>query len=160
MNKVIINRILPNVKKMPSGCWEWQGHSPVKSGYGRISIKGRRVLVHRLMMGEPDGHVLHKCDNTKCVNPEHLYVGTHADNMRDKKERGRCPDMKGEKNPSAGMTEEQAQNVVNLLHQGVRQCTIIRETGLSQTQVNYIARGRTWNHLQPKTPQMTASEQA
>lgn len=83
-----------------SGCWEWQKcRSP--HGYGRIGsivINGashRGTYTHRvswaLANGEwPEGLVVrHKCDNPPCINPEHLEIGTHADNARDRQERGR-----------------------------------------------------------------------
>ena len=65
------------------------------NGYGRIKVRGRRVLVHRLAYeltyGEvPEGmKVLHRCDNPPCWRPDHLYAGTSADNMRDRSVRGR-----------------------------------------------------------------------
>lgn len=76
------------------GCWEWTGHK-TRNGYGRVKVRGRRVLVHRLAFevvhGEvPEGlRVLHHCDNPPCWRPDHLYAGTAADNKRDELERGR-----------------------------------------------------------------------
>lgn len=78
-----------------NGCWEWQGVRN-NSGYGVLSIgHSGRMLAHRfgwqLHRGPiPDGvHVLHTCDNPPCVNPDHLYLGTPADNARDRVERVR-----------------------------------------------------------------------
>lgn len=80
------------------GCWGWRGFVDGK-GYGRLNIQGmkpRSQGAHRvswaLHYGEvPAGaHVLHNCDNPLCTNPAHLRLGTHADNMRDMKERGRA----------------------------------------------------------------------
>lgn len=77
-------------------CWEWQGYCCNQTGYGRIYGKGRKWNAHRLSWvvhnGDvPDGSVIrHKCDNRKCVNPEHLDIGTQADNVRDMWERGRA----------------------------------------------------------------------
>lgn len=71
------------------GCWEWTG-GKASNGYGKIQIRKLTCSTHRLawrlLVGEiPDGmHVLHHCDNRPCCNPDHLFLGTQLDNMRDK----------------------------------------------------------------------------
>jgi hypothetical protein len=78
-----------------NGCWLWQGDRSTRDGYGRMSANGRLQLVHRLsyttFVGSvPAGlSVLHRCDVPACCNPEHLFAGTHADNMRDMLAKGR-----------------------------------------------------------------------
>jgi hypothetical protein len=78
-----------------SGCWEWQGATD-PNGYGRISWPGFPALVHRAMwvtMYGPIGaglFVCHRCDNPPCVNPDHLFLGTRLDNIRDMVEKGRA----------------------------------------------------------------------
>ena len=83
------------VKPVESGCWEWQGFC-LANGYGRFGLRaGKIVLAHRFAYEMangviPDGKmILHSCDNPPCVNPAHLSVGTHADNMHDMENRGR-----------------------------------------------------------------------
>jgi len=78
-------------------CWEWSG-SCDKAGYGRITLDGKSLLTHRVSweihngMKIPDGaFICHHCDNPSCVKPEHLYAGSHTDNMRDRLIRGRGP---------------------------------------------------------------------
>jgi len=75
-------------------CWEWlTGKS--KDGYGRFWFKGKNIRAHRyswlIHFGSPPNNesVLHNCDNPICVNPNHLFVGTHDDNMKDKTKKGR-----------------------------------------------------------------------
>lgn len=87
----ILSRLLSEVvKNAISGCWEWTGYKD-RNGYGHVSVAGKAVLTHRLSYelyhGQiPEGmEVRHYiCDNPPCCNPEHLKLGTHTENMRDK----------------------------------------------------------------------------
>lgn len=102
-----------------TGCHEWTAcHLP--NGYGAIQYEGKKLSAHRvswqLHNGEiPEGmHVLHKCDNRRCVNPEHLFVGTHQDNMKDRSQKGRAArPPQGDKNWAAkliGSTRTEAKS--------------------------------------------------
>ena len=83
------------LRPMPSGCIEWTGVT-VKSNsseahrYGRYTSGGKKRLAHRVAYERAFGEipedmlVLHRCDNTKCCNPDHLFLGTHLDNMAHK----------------------------------------------------------------------------
>ncbi len=77
-----------------SKCWIWKG-AKTKRGYGHLSFLGKHVLAHRLMWiltfgAIHDGlEVCHSCDNPPCVNPEHLWLGTHSQNMKDAFKKGR-----------------------------------------------------------------------
>ena len=87
-----MQRFWEKVRKTEN-CWLWQG-SVTSDGYGRFHMSGKTHSAHRIAymlrngMIEDDLHVLHKCDNPPCVNPAHLYLGDHYQNMQDKKMRG------------------------------------------------------------------------
>lgn len=88
------SKILYNIKKDKNGCWVWQ-KSLSKKGYGNLYFNRKTLKAHResyrLFNGEFDNklHVLHKCDNPSCVNPEHLFLGTNLDNVEDRVKKGR-----------------------------------------------------------------------
>lgn len=101
------------IKSDPSGCWLWTGFLS-KLGYGELTRHGKKAAAHRvaytIWIAEiPDGmHVLHKCDVPACCNPEHLFLGAHADNMRDMAQKGRAvsrgsfPDEHRNRNRNSG----------------------------------------------------------
>ncbi len=74
-------------------CWEFDGN--ISHGYGRLTVDGKRVLAHRYSYEKFVGPILeglmvcHKCDNPPCVNPDHLFLGTQLDNIRDCIAKGR-----------------------------------------------------------------------
>lgn len=86
------NKILKLILK-ENECWNWSNET--RTGYGSTRYRGKGCLAHRLswivFKGKiPEGaHVLHKCDNRKCVNPDHLFIGNHSDNMKDMFSKGR-----------------------------------------------------------------------
>lgn len=90
-------RFWSHVDMMPNdGCWEWGGR--LYRGYGHFWLNGKQVLVHRYLIERDFGpipkgmHLMHKCDNRKCVRPEHLRIGTPLENVRDCHTKGRHPD--------------------------------------------------------------------
>lgn len=129
-------------------CWPWVGWKD-RDGYGVIHIgghKGRTVRVHRLSwalhFGEPQGQVLHSCDVRNCVNPRHLYQGTHQDNMRDVAVRGRRKGLlAGEANPKTRLTWADVQEIRSSRES--RTC-LARRYGLCVESVSRIIRNELW----------------
>jgi hypothetical protein len=150
------DRVFPRIDKNgPNGCHIFTGAKD-GCGYGRVKMKGRGIPVHRWMWEYHNGQipegvqVLHRCDNPACVNVEHLFLGTHADNMKDKAAKGRShnvPSGMRHKRPMAKITEEQARQIKALLARGYRQCDIAQDFGVSRNLVSEIKLGKTWTHV-------------
>lgn len=134
-------------------CWNWIG-TITKDGYGHIEIDGKVRRAHRVSWEFSYGPierglmVLHKCDNRACVRPDHLFLGTNDDNMRDMRLKGRSApvahDYRGERNPNVRLTTEQAARVK---HGNERACDLAREFGVPHATVHSIRRGKNWRHL-------------
>lgn len=134
------------------GCWEWNAYkSP--DGYGTIRIAGKTLKAHRvayhLYVGEiPAGMcVCHHCDNRKCVNPAHLFLGTNADNVHDRDNKGRGADTSGEKNGRAKLSEEQVIGIRTRHGEGATRCDLIREFGVSQATITRVLSRSNWANL-------------
>lgn len=135
-----------------SPCVEWQAGKQ-GDGYGCFGMHRRSYLAHRaaweLFIGPlPDGnHVLHRCDNPPCVNVEHLFLGTHDDNMKDMAAKGRSGNHKGTSNGRARLKEADVPAVRTMLAGGMSQSEVARVYGVSQTAISGIIVKRTWRHV-------------
>jgi hypothetical protein len=146
--EIIFARCMPEPN---SGCWLWLGALNTH-GYGwmwRREIK-RPEEAHRIVFRELHGSipprmgVLHHCDNRSCCNPDHLYLGSDADNARDRKRRGRNRHQTGEHNSFAKLT---AVDVQSIRKSTARQIDIAAAFGITQTHVSRIKRGMVWQHI-------------
>ena len=164
-----------------SGCWLWTA-SKFPNGYGQIGIGGRNRYAHRvsheLYVGPiPDGMlVCHTCDIPLCVNPSHLWLGTHADNMSDRNKKGRqaagnkhgarlhperlahgdnngarlYPERmpRGEQHSGAKLTAVDVLAIRATV--GLTQKHLGLKYGVAQTQISRILSGKKWPHLLPE----------
>lgn len=132
----------------PDACWNWTAQID-RDGYGRFRYGGKKRGAHQvsymLCVGEiPEGlFVCHSCDNPRCVNPAHLWVGTALDNNRDKVRKGRGLD--GEKNGRSVLSVRQIADVRRRYAAGgVLQRELAEELGITQVQVSRIVRHQQW----------------
>jgi|SRR5271170_2141735 len=144
--KTIEERFWSFVRKHECGCWEW-GRSCNEHGYGVFYMLNRQFLAHRvcyeLCIGEiPQGlKVLHRCDNPKCVRPDHLFIGTQLENIEDMVRKGR---RKGTKHALAKLNDEQVLAVRASVKQGR---ILARELGVSEALISLIRSRKIWSHI-------------
>lgn len=141
INQPVKDRLLENREiDQVTGCWNWTGETN-DFGYGRINIKGKKIVVHRVAYEEfaepiPEGVFLcHKCDNPKCFNPYHVFFGTHKDNMRDRDVKGRA---------AKKLTEK---DVREILSSELIDAQLARNYGVNQATIHAIKNGHTWKHV-------------
>lgn len=135
------------------GCWIWTGGAC--RGYGLFKMGGRSYRAPkfswRLAFGEvpPGLFVCHSCDNPACVNPAHLFLGTHDDNMRDmvsKKRATGCP-LRGEQSPSSKLTSAQVIEIRAAKAAGMAYRPLCRLYGISYNTAWCVVNRRTWTHV-------------
>lgn len=147
-------------------CWIW---TMVYAGqkYGRFSIRGRLVSAHVVSWIITNGDnrenrfVLHKCDVRTCVNPSHLFLGTHKENMKDMVQKGRQatgvrhmsvthPEAlrRGSENGNSKLSEEKVIDIREKYKTGkFRQVDLAHEFGVNQTLIGFIVRREIWTHV-------------
>lgn len=135
-------------------CWLWIG-SANPNGYGKIKIRNKQLSTHRVSyeinVGPiKDGlHVLHKCDNRRCVRPDHLFLGTPLDNVRDALQKGRMGKKgvnRGESHPKAKLTEKKVLEIRQML-KTVKIKDIAKKMGVKRTAIYNIRDGISWGWL-------------
>lgn len=140
-------RFLEKFVEAESGCWQWTA-AKNKRGYGKLADGNRGwVLAHRFSYEMYVGkiaqgkEVCHKCDNPGCVNPSHLFIGTHSENMSDCKKKGRAVGHKRELNPNAKLTEE---DVFEIRNSNLSKEELAKKFGVTVELVRKIIRKVLW----------------
>ena len=133
-----------------TGCWLWGGVTN-GVGYGRLKVGRKMLYAHRLQWERHNGAipkamlVCPKCDVPTCINPEHLFLGTFSDNIKDAVQKGRT--QKGGDTYNARLSEPQ---VIEIFHDKRAVEVISEEYKISITHVYQIKRGDRWKHLKLK----------
>lgn len=166
MNKIGVE----NVRTSASGCHEYLG-CLLPNGYAKIRINGKTMLGHRAAWLKyrgpiPDGiKVLHRCDNRKCLNPEHLFLGTSLDNSRDMEQKGRhnyigltdpllrkqptkAQRARGSRSGTAKLTESDVRRIREAYLRAAKQTEMAVMYGVSQATIQRITSRTHWTHVE------------
>lgn len=133
----------------PDDCWPWTGCKST-NGYGKFGLNGVSVYAHRVSaqlagMSIEGLLVCHQCDNPPCVNPHHLFPGTHKDNGEDMSSKGRS--LRGERGTAAKITAADVMEIRRRNAEGELQRGIAADFGIHEGYVSTIVAGATWGHL-------------
>lgn len=139
-------------------CWVWRGTRRKNGGYGQFRLNVPRTMfaAHRMALQivndrilEPKEFALHHCDNPPCCNPKHLYVGGHAQNMKDmmERKRRRSAIQVGERNGNSHLSEDDVIKIIDLINAGMNNCEIGRIYKVNHSTISLIRTGKNWRYL-------------
>jgi len=142
------DKLWANTVRTETGCLVWAGATTRKErGYGMLSWNGERRLAHHLAYELANGSipsgmvVMHTCDNSLCINPEHLTVGTQEDNIHDMFKKGRARIVRGPSHHKAKLTRQEQEDIARLLNNGVGTAALAAKYRVSRTTIRNIANG-------------------
>ncbi len=139
--------------KSEDECWEWLGCKD-KNGYGQFRVNNKTYKSHRISWILENGDIpenyciCHSCDNPLCCNPNHLFLGTHKDNIADRDKKGRQAIRNGIKNGNHKKIDQEILEIRQKYLTGLyTQKDLAEEYGVSQTQISFIVNKKQWKHI-------------
>jgi hypothetical protein len=147
-----IDRFMSKTISTSNGCIEYQGYTSKRNKYPLFWVAGKPTTVHKWIYEYHNGpmklHILHTCDNTKCVNIKHLWTGTHKQNMEDmtNKERAATLVLSGDNNGMAKLTKEQVLEIVDKCKTRTRK-SVAADYDVTPTCIERIMNGKRWSHF-------------
>lgn len=149
---ITMAELTARAERSAGGCLEWTGATS-KAGYGQVRRQGKLLYAHRLAWELsrgpiPDGqHVCHRCDNPRCFAIEHLFLGSHLENMKDMVAKGRNGfERRGERSGKAKLTEAEVQRAKARRKAGEALKDIAADLGVHPAHLSRICSGKRWSH--------------
>jgi hypothetical protein len=151
MDDKTYQRFMAKVSVSEHGCWLWLGGKD-GDGYGLLEVYGKGFRAHRLAYEHWHGpigeglYVLHRCDDPSCVNPDHLWMGTQAENIADMYAKGRQANRRGEYHGRAKLTADMVCEI-RLLQSDFTLVELARRFMVSPRLISKILKGELWQHV-------------
>lgn len=148
-------RLVDRRDESPETCWEWQG-AYTRDGYGKFGLhRHAGISAHRFAYTTAHGAipeglcVLHRCDNKRCVRPDHLFLGTKADNTHDMMAKGRKNQARGEGAGKAKLTEDAVRAIRRRAEADpqISRLALAAEYGVDARTISEVIYRQTWRHL-------------
>lgn len=149
-----LNINFENLVIRKTGCWGWKGDTDSRRGYGRVVYLARNksipahVASWKIHRGDVPKKmcVLHKCDNRSCTNPDHLFLGTNYENVRDMVYKDR--QAKGSRCGNSKLKEDQVSEIKKMLLSGKDKVEISKLFNVTKECIHHIKIGKTWKHVE------------
>jgi hypothetical protein len=149
-----VDKCGPTGPYVDTPCWTWTA-ARNRRGYGQIGVRASRpAAAHRVSWELANGPisdsslgVLHRCNNTSCVNPDHLYLGTPQQNADDRIKAARNIAPKGQEHANALLSDDAVIQILDLRLQGLTYAEIGRRFGITATSANDVCANRSWRHV-------------